>query len=68
MQETQVGDADSIPGLGGSPGGENDYALLYSCLENPMYRGADGLQSIGLQSWTRLSMLHKTCSIITFIP
>ena len=28
------------PGLGKSPGGENGNALQYSCLENPMERGA----------------------------
>ena len=31
-------DADSIPGLGRSPGGGNGNPLLYSCLENPMDR------------------------------
>ena len=30
----------SIPGLGRSPGGENDNLLQYSCLENSMDRGA----------------------------
>ena len=35
-----VGDLDSIPGLGRSPGGGNDKSLQYSCLENPMDRGA----------------------------
>ena len=30
----------SIPGLGRSPGEGNDYSLQYSCLENPMDRGA----------------------------
>ena len=39
MQETQVGDAGSIPGLGGSPGGENGHSLQVSCLENSMDRG-----------------------------
>ena len=32
--------ADSIPGLERSPGGGHDYPLQYSCLENPMDRGA----------------------------
>ena len=32
-------DADSIPGLGRSPGGGNDNPLQYSCLENSMVRG-----------------------------
>ena len=35
-----AGDSGSIPGLGRSPGEENDNPLQYSCLENPMDRGA----------------------------
>ena len=35
-----VKDAGSIPGLGRSPGGENGNPFRYSCLENPMDRGA----------------------------
>ena len=35
-----VGDACSIPGLGRSPGEGNGNPLQYSCLENPMDRGA----------------------------
>ena len=35
-----VGDVDLIHGLGGSPGEGNVYPLQYSCLENPMDRGA----------------------------
>ena len=34
------GDLGLIPGLGGSPGKGNGYALQYSCPENPMERGA----------------------------
>ena len=33
-------DLSSIPGLGRSPGEGNDNPLQYSCLENPMDRGA----------------------------
>ena len=33
-------DAGSIPGSGRSPGGGHDNPLWYSCLENPMDRGA----------------------------
>ena len=32
-------DTGSIPGLGGSPGGQNGNPLQYSCPENPMDRG-----------------------------
>ena len=35
-----VGDVDSIPGLGRSPGAENVNPFQYSCLGNPMDRGA----------------------------
>ena len=35
-----IGDAGSIPGLGRSPGVGNGDPLQYSCLENPMDRGA----------------------------
>ena len=35
-----VRDADSIPGSGRSPGGGHGNPLRYSCLENPMDRGA----------------------------
>ena len=34
-----IRDAGLIPGLGKSPGGRGN-RLQYSCLENPMYRGA----------------------------
>ena len=30
----------SVPGLGRSPGGRNGNPLKYSCLENPVDRGA----------------------------
>ena len=35
-----TGDAGSIPGSRSSPGGENGDPLQYSCLKNPMVRGA----------------------------
>ena len=34
------GDMSSTPGWGRSPGGGNGNPLQYSCLENPMGRGA----------------------------
>ena len=39
MQELQA-DASTIPWLGRTPGGEHGNPLQYSCLENPMDRGA----------------------------
>ena len=44
----------SIPGWGRSPGGGNGNPIQYSCLENPINRGACWLQSMGLQSQTQL--------------
>ena len=35
-----AGDTGSIPGLGESPGEEHGNPLQYSCLGNPMDRGA----------------------------
>ena len=44
-----TGDAGSVPGLGRSLGEGNGNPLQYSCLENPMVRGA----------WSGLSWGHK---------
>ena len=38
-----VRDAGSIPGLGRFPAEGHSYLLQYTCLENPMDRGAQGL-------------------------
>ena len=35
-----IGDASPITGLGRSPGGQHGNPLQYSCLKNPMDRGA----------------------------
>ena len=35
-----IRDTGSIPGSGKSPGGGHDNPVQYSCLENPMDRGA----------------------------
>ena len=49
-------DAVSIPGRRRSPGGGNGNPLQYSCLENPMDRGAWWATVHGVaKSWTRLS-------------
>ena len=46
----------SIPGLGRSPGQGNGNPLQYSCLENPMDRGAWWATLHGVaKSWTQLS-------------
>ena len=40
-------DSDSIPASGRSPGGGHGNPLQYSCLENPMARGAWRAKSMG---------------------
>ena len=45
----------STPGLRRSPGEQNGKPLQYSCLEIPWTEESSGLQSMVLQSWTRLS-------------
>ena len=57
-----LGDPGSIPGLGRSPGGEHGNPLQYSCLENPMDRGAwwatvHGIAELDTSEWLTLSIL-----------
>ena len=50
-----AGDMGLIPGSGRSPGGGNGNPLQYSCLENPMDRGAWPARVHGVaKNWTRL--------------
>ena len=44
-----TGDLGSTPGSERCPGGGHDNPLQYSCLENPMGRGAWWVQSLGSQ-------------------
>ena len=54
-----IGDTGSIPGSGGSPGEGNGTSFQYSCLENPMDKGAwRATVSGATKSQTRLS--HST--------
>ena len=46
-----IGDTGMIPGLGRPPGGGHGNPLQYSCLKNPMDRGA---------WWATLLMLAKS--------
>ena len=63
-----VGDLGSIPGLGRSPGEGNGNPLQYSCLENPMDRGAWWAIVHGVaKSWTRLSDFTFTLTIQSFV-
>ena len=59
-----VGDLGSIPGLGKSPGEGNGHPLQYSCLENPMDRGAWWATVHGVaKSQTRLSDFTFTFTV-----
>ena len=60
-----IRDKDSIPGLGRSLGGGHGNPLQCSCLENPMDRGAFGLQSIVAKSRTQLIM-HAEVLLVQF--
>ena len=52
---SNVGDLGSIPGLGRSPGEGNSHPLQYSCLGNPIDRGAWPATVLGVaKSWTQL--------------
>ena len=53
-------DAGSVPGWGKHPGGGNGNPLQYSCLENPMDRGARWLQSTGSQRAEYNSVCART--------
>ena len=55
-----VRDVGSMPGSGRSPGGGHSNPLQYSCLENPMNRGAWwAIVHRVAKSWTRLSDLAQ---------
>ena len=49
-----IGEVGSTPGSGRSPGGGDGIPLKYSCLKNPMDRGAWWVQRVA-DSWTQLS-------------
>ena len=53
-QPVNAGHSGSNPGLGRSPGEGNGNPLQYSCLGNPMDRGADRLQG-SQKCWTQFS-------------
>ena len=65
------GDMGSILGFGRSPGKGNGYPLQYSCLENPMDRGARWATVHSItksQNIYKYSMLHFSLSIFPDRP
>ena len=68
-----AGDLGSIPGWGRSPGKGNGYPLQYSCLENPMDKGAwwaTACEVAKSQTWLSVLTLHTqyhiTCKLWLF--
>ena len=65
-----TGDLGSVPGSGRSPGGGHGNPLQYSCLENPVDRGAWQDQSIGSQrvghDWSNLAHTHAYACVPTW--
>ena len=62
-----AGDTGLIPGLGRSPGEGNVNPLQYSCLQNPMVRGAWQVTVHGVtKSQTRLKQLSMTTTRAPF--
>ena len=62
------GDKSSIPGLGRSPGGGHGNLLQYSCLENPMDRGAwratvHGVTRVRHDLVTKPPPMHLACCV-----
>ena len=59
-----VGDVGSIPGSGRAPGEGDGNPRQYSCLENPMDRGAIGSQSRKWLSMRSMTALRVKCASI----
>ena len=62
-----IRDAGSIPGLGRCPGGGHGNPLQYSCLENPMDRGAWQATVHGIakrHNWGDLASTHTAIGFL----
>ena len=58
-----IGDSGLIPGLEKSPGGGHGNPFQFSCLENPMDRGASRVAVHGVaESDTTEMIYHATCT------
>ena len=61
----KLGDSGLIPGLGKSPGGGHGNPFQYSCLENPLDRGASRVAVHGVaESDTTEMLYHGTCTAL----
>ena len=62
-----IRDLGSIPGSGRSPGGGHGNPLLYSCLENPMDRGAwQATVHTVAKRWTQLKQFSTHTPLFIF--
>ena len=61
-----AGDVGLIPGSGRSPGDGNSNPLQYSCLGNPMDRGAWELQSMGVPESDTTEHSQLIYNVVTF--
>ena len=61
-----AGNAGFIPGSRRSPGGGNGSSLQYSCLENPMDRGAWGATVHGVTEKTERLTLSFPSSVLAW--
>ena len=61
-----AGDTGLIPGSGRSPGGGHGNRLQYSCLENPMDRGAWQATVHGVEK--SRTQLKQLCTLTQTIP
>ena len=64
-----AGDLCSIPGSGRSPGAGNSNPLQYSCLENPMDRGASQATVHGVAKESdMMKQMNMGVSLILLFP
>ena len=65
-----AGNVGSIPGSGRSSGAGDSNPLQYSCLENPMDRGAGYEATVhrAAKSQTQLKQLHTHARDFTSVP
>ena len=67
MSVCNVGDRDSIPGLGRSPGEGNGNPLQYSCLENSIAEEPGGYSPWGHRESDTTEQIHSPASLLVSV-